>query len=159
MAIMIVMIITHLCQRNAHSNCRAVRFRLKNLTIGALVDTLNGPLPVEWIGRQKFKRIPRLTGIESVAPIWVTRFAFHDLYPNRDLYLSPTHSLLVDRVLIPVEHLVNGRSVVGRRWTIAKSSNTSISNWKPTNNVCRGGPAETFLVSDRPRGVRKFRRI
>jgi hypothetical protein len=27
------------------------------------------------------------------------------------LYLSPKHSLFVDRVLIPVEHLVNGRSV------------------------------------------------
>jgi len=39
----------------------------------------------------------------------VSRFAIDDQTPQRDLYLSQGHCLLIDGVLIPVTHLVNGR--------------------------------------------------
>jgi hypothetical protein len=48
----------------------------------------------------------------SMAPIHIARFALSDQYPCRDLYLSPSHSLFIDGFLIPVEMLVNGRSIV-----------------------------------------------
>jgi hypothetical protein len=41
----------------------------------------------------------------------VSRFAIDDRTPQRDLYLSQGHSLLIDGVLIRVKHLVNGRSI------------------------------------------------
>jgi len=41
----------------------------------------------------------------------VSRFAIDDQTPQRDLYLSQEHCLLIDGVLIPVKHLVNGRSI------------------------------------------------
>jgi hypothetical protein len=44
-------------------------------------------------------------------PIRVSRFAIDDRTPQRDLYLSQEHGLLIDGVLIPVKHLVNGRSI------------------------------------------------
>lgn len=83
----------------------------EDLTIGALVETLNGPLPIKWIGRQTFRK-DSASWHWSVAPIRVARFALSDRYPRRDLYLSPHHSLLIDGFLIPVQWLVNGRSIV-----------------------------------------------
>ena len=44
-------------------------------------------------------------------PIRVSRFAIDDQTPQRDLYLSQGHCLLIDGVLIPVKHLVNEGSI------------------------------------------------
>ena len=75
---------------------------VEDLTIGALVETLNGPLPIKWIGRQRFgKDSPSWHW--SVAPIRVARSALGDENPRRDLYLSPSPSLFIDGFLIPVE--------------------------------------------------------
>ena len=83
---------------------------VEELTIGALVETLNGTLPVKWIGHQRFRKYSP-SWHWSVAPIRVARFALSDQYPHRDLYLSPKHSLFIDGFLIPVEMLVNGSSI------------------------------------------------
>jgi hypothetical protein len=129
---------------------------VEELAIGALVDTLNGPLPVKWIGRQKFKK----TGSSwhwSVAPIRVARFALDDHYPTRDLYLSPKHCLFVDGVLIPVEHLVNGRSVAP-----AKMDDSEVIEYfhieLETHEVifAEGAPAESLLVTTGREGFANF---
>src|ERR1700749_2879160 len=83
---------------------------VEDLAIGTLVETLNGPLPVKWIGRQRFKK-DSASWHWSVAPIRIKQFALSDQYPRRDLYLSPHHSLFIDGVLIPAGWLVNGRSI------------------------------------------------
>src|SRR5271169_3875889 len=83
---------------------------VEELTIGSLVETLNGPLPIKWIGRQRFRK-DSPSWHWSIAPIRVARFALSDQYPRRELYLSPKHSLFIDGFLIPVEWLVNGRSI------------------------------------------------
>jgi Hint domain len=83
---------------------------IEDLRIGAPVETLNGPLPIKWIGRQRFRK-DSASWHWSVAPIRVARFALTDQYPRRDLYLSPNHSLFIDGYLMPVEWLVNGRSI------------------------------------------------
>src|SRR6516165_2802239 len=83
---------------------------VEDLTIGALVETLNGPLPVKWIGRQKFEK-DSPSWHWSMAPIRVARSALRDQNPHRDLYLSPGHSLFIDGFLIPVDWLVNGKSI------------------------------------------------
>jgi hypothetical protein len=83
---------------------------IEDLAIDALVETLSGPLPVKWIGRQSFRK-DSPSWHWSVAPIRIARFALSDHYPNRDLYLSPKHSVFIDGRLVPVEWLVNGRSI------------------------------------------------
>jgi hypothetical protein len=83
---------------------------VEDLTIGVLVETLNGPLPVQWIGRQRFRK-DSPSWHWSVAPIRVGRSALGDQNPRRDLYLSPGHSLFIDSFLMPVEWLVNGKSI------------------------------------------------
>jgi hypothetical protein len=123
---------------------------VEELTIGALVETLNGPLPVKWIGRHRFKKVTSSSWHSSVAPIRVARFALHDQYPRRDLYVSPGHSLFLDGVLIPVKLLINDRSVVP-----AKMDDCEVIEYfqieLETHEVvfAEGVPAETLLTTDR----------
>jgi hypothetical protein len=92
--------------------CRCARhFSQRRSRDGALVMTTNGALPVKWVGRQTMRRNASASWHPSVVPIRVSRFAIDDRTPQRDLYLSQEHSLLIDGVLIPVKHLVNGRSI------------------------------------------------
>jgi hypothetical protein len=120
---------------------------VEDLTIGALVETLNGPLPIKWIGRQRFRK-DSASWHRSVAPIRVARFALSDQYPRRDLYLSPRHSLLIDGFLIPAEWLVNGRSIVQ-----TDSDDNHVIDYfhieLQTHEVvfAEGAPAETLLVT------------
>jgi Hint domain len=123
---------------------------VEELTIGALVDTLNGPMPVKWIGRQTFRKATS-SWHASVAPIRIARFALDDQYPIRDLYLSPQHCVLIDGVLVAVEHLVNGRSIAP-----AKMDDSEVIDYfhveLETHEVifAEGAPAETLqLTGDR----------
>jgi Hint domain len=123
---------------------------IEELTTGVLVETLNGPLPVKWIGRQRFRK-DSPSWHWSVAPIRVARFALGDQYPRRELYLSPKHCLFIDGFLIPVEWLVNGRSI-----TLTMTDDREVIEYfhieLETHEVvfAEGAPAETLLVtSDR----------
>jgi hypothetical protein len=130
---------------------------VEELTIGDLVDTLNGPLAVKWIGRRRFTKGVSSSWHRSVAPVRVARFALHDQYPHRDLYLSPRHSLFVDGVLIPVEHLVNDRSVVR-----AQMDDREVIEYfhveLETHEVifAEGAPVETLLVTHGREGFANF---
>jgi hypothetical protein len=130
---------------------------VEELTIGALVETLNGPLPVKWIGRRRFKKVASSSWHSSVAPIRVARFALHDQYPHRDLYLSPGHSLFVDGVLIPVKHLVNDRSVV-RAEMDDREVIECLHIELETHEIifAEGAPVETLLVTDGREGFANF---
>jgi len=84
---------------------------VEDLAIGELITTMNGALPIKWIGRTTLKRSASGSWHPGVMPIRVARFALDDQTPRRDLYLSQEHSLFIDGVLIPVRHLVNERSI------------------------------------------------
>jgi len=145
--------------RNGHGHCflRGTRIQtpcgevpVEDLTIGALVETLNGPLPVKWIGRQRLRQ-NSLSWHWSAAPVRVARFALSDQYPRRDLYLSPKHCLFIDDSLIAVEWLVNGRSIAQ-----AAMDDLGVIDYfhieLETHEVifAEGAPAETLLItSDR----------
>jgi hypothetical protein len=66
--------------------------------------------PIVWIG---FGRSLVTRGNSEARPIIVQRGALADNVPVRDLYLSHGHALYFDGALIPVEHLINHRSI---RW-------------------------------------------
>ena len=85
---------------------------VENLAIGDLVVTASGkPLPVKWIGHRALDcRRHRDPG--AVWPVRVAAGAFGDAQPSRDLWLSPGHCVADEGVLIPIRHLVNGRSIV-----------------------------------------------
>jgi hypothetical protein len=85
--------------------------RIENLSIGDRVITLRGEMPIKWIGRQHFSQGRSARWPDSVHPIHVSRSALADNAPHTDLYLSPSHAVLIDDVLIEVRELVNGASI------------------------------------------------
>jgi Hint domain-containing protein len=130
---------------------------VEELTIGALVETLSGPLPVKWIGRRRYNKAASSSWHQSVAPIRVARFALHDQYPHRDLYLSPGHSLFVDDVLIPVKHLVNDSSIMRAEMDdreVIEYFHVELESHEVI--FAEGAPAETLLVTDGREGFANF---
>jgi Hint domain len=83
---------------------------VEELAVGDRVKTLSGACkPIVWIGfgRDLVTRRNRLA-----RPIIVRQSALADNVPRRDLYLTHGHALYLDGVLIPVENLVNHRSIL-----------------------------------------------
>jgi hypothetical protein len=85
---------------------------VEDLRIGDKVVTADhGAMPVNWIGRRRFRRSPGCRWPAEVMPIRVSACAIDDQTPHRDLYLSRSHAVRVDGVLLPVDFLLNRRSI------------------------------------------------
>ena len=84
---------------------------VEDLAIGGRVLTLNGHVrPITWIGTGRVLVSP---GRRSAAtPVIVRKGALADNVPHRDLRITKGHALFVDGVLVPVEFLVNHRSIL-----------------------------------------------
>ncbi len=83
---------------------------VERLAIGDRVVTLSGACkPVVWIG---FGRSLVTRRNSEARPVIVRRGALADDVPARDLYLSHGHALYFEGALIPVEHLINHRSIL-----------------------------------------------
>ncbi len=84
---------------------------VQELTVGELVLTHRGTAcPIVWIGTG---RLLAARGRRSAAtPVIVRRHALANNVPNRDLCLTKGHALYFDDALIPVEELVNHRSIL-----------------------------------------------
>jgi len=98
--------------------CRGTRIQtargevaVEHLAIGDLVITQRGEArPIVWIGTG---RALATRGRRNAAtPVIVRKGALADNVPHRDLRVTKGHSLYLDGVLIPVEFLVNHRSIL-----------------------------------------------
>lgn len=87
-------------------------FAIETLRIGDMVVTKDGSTKaIRWIGKMAFERDagPWAAG---VMPIRIQKGALGDNCPRRDLYLSRSHMLYLEGVLIPAGDLVNGSTIV-----------------------------------------------
>jgi T5SS/PEP-CTERM-associated repeat protein len=84
---------------------------VQTLAVGDLVTTFSGAArPIVWIGTGK---VLATRGQRTAAtPVIVRQGALGDNLPVRDLRVTKGHSLYLDNVLIPVEFLVNHRSIL-----------------------------------------------
>jgi hypothetical protein len=84
---------------------------VERLAVGDLVLTLDGRrLPINWIGTGQ-SLLPH--GRRSPAtPVIVRAGALADGVPRRDLRVTKGHSLYLEGVLIPVENLINHRTIL-----------------------------------------------
>jgi len=84
---------------------------IEDLKIGDLLLTASGDLrPLRWIGRRAYGAL-FARGNRDIMPVCIARGALGGDLPRRDLRVSPMHAMVVDGVLVPALHLVNGGSI------------------------------------------------
>jgi hypothetical protein len=92
---------------------------VERLAVGDLVLTLDGRrLPINWVGTgQSLLPVGRPDGgphegRSPATPVIVRAGALGDDLPRRDLRITKGHSLYLEGVLIPVENLINHRTIL-----------------------------------------------
>jgi hypothetical protein len=118
---------------------------VEELSVGDRVKTWSGAhKPIEWIG---FGR-DLVTAKHTLSrPIIVRAGALADNVPHRDLYLTHGHALYVDGVLIPVENLVNHRSIVwDEEARVVEYYHLELADHDVV--FAEGAPAETYYDAD-----------
>ncbi|MCB8880174.1 Hint domain-containing protein [Acidisoma cellulosilytica] len=85
---------------------------VQDLSVGdVLVSGTGGPpQAIRWIGARRVD-CHRHPDPDKVVPVRIAANAFGQGCPHRDLVLSPDHAVFAEGVLIPVKHLVNGKTV------------------------------------------------
>jgi hypothetical protein len=116
---------------------------IEDLEISDLVLTASGEArPVRWIGHRAidttFYRDPSV-----VWPIRVSADAFAKGQPQRAVWLSPGHRVVMHGALIPIELLCNGQTIRQDRWRQVEYWHVEL----PTHDIihAHGLPAETYL--------------
>jgi hypothetical protein len=75
-----------------------------------IVTHRGGLAKVKWVGRMSYAKGPSGWRRETM-PVLFRRSSLGDNVPNRDLYVSQQHAMLVDDIFIPAKYLVNGSSI------------------------------------------------
>ena len=122
---------------------------VEDLGPGDCVVTTNAPARVKWIGRKVIRKNHSAAWGRNTTPIRVSAFAIDDKSPQRDLYLSPEHALLINGALIPAKYLVNGHSVSFDKEAAKSNTLEYFSVYLDTHEViyAEGALAETFLYT------------
>ena len=116
---------------------------VENLAVGDMVCTsVSGLSSIAWIGYRHVdcRHHPKP---EQVWPVRVSTDAFGCGLPCRDLWLSPDHAVLLNDVLIPIKHLINGTTIV----QVPMDEVTYYHIELPQHDVllAEGLPAESYL--------------
>jgi hypothetical protein len=115
---------------------------IQDLAVGDLVTTLCGTArPVRWIGKGS---VLATRGRRSATtPVIVCKSALADNVPNADLRVTKAHALYIDEVLIPVEFLVNHKTI---RWDDRAQEVDIYHIELDTHDVliANGAPAESY---------------
>jgi Hint domain len=115
---------------------------IERLKIGDMVRTASGETrAVQWIGAGRVLATCRRRS--AATPVIVNKGALADNVPHRDLRVTKNHGLYIDGVLIPVEFLVNHRSIV---WD-DRAQEISIYHVELLTHdvlIANGAPAESY---------------
>jgi hypothetical protein len=116
---------------------------IEALSPGDRVVTESGEIrDVVWTGRHHVF-CDRHPDPARVWPVRVSRGALGASAPSADLWLSPDHALLLDGVLVPVKHLVNGTTIA--RVPVAEVTWHHLELASHDAILAEGAPAETYL--------------
>jgi hypothetical protein len=115
---------------------------VERLAAGDRVLTLSGAVrPIVWVGTG---RVLATRGRRSAAtPVIVRKGALGDNVPHADLRVTKAHALYIDGILVPVEFLVNHRTIL---WDDHAQEVTIYHVELETHDVlvANGAPAESY---------------
>ena len=117
---------------------------IENLVAGDMVATVDGTQkPIIWIGHSTID-CERQTNKEKAYPIRIAQGAFGNQLPQRDLFVSPDHSVYVDGAMIPAYCLLNGLTITQAR---TEKTVTYYHVELPQHDAiyAEGLPAESYL--------------
>ncbi|NDW07209.1 Hint domain-containing protein [Jiella pacifica] len=118
---------------------------IEELAVGDLAVTASGARrPIVWIGR----RVLNCAGERAhMAPIRIRADAFGAGVPERDVFLSPGHPVLVKQdgveVLVPIMNLINGTTI--ERTTLSRVTYWHVELDQHDVLLADGLPAESFF--------------
>ena len=126
-----------------HIHTRRGEVAVEDLQVGDLALIASGEArPIIWLGHRSVdcRHHPKPV---DVHPVRVSADAVGPRCPQRDLLLSPDHSLFIDGMLIPVRYLLNGA-------TIVQEPADSVSYWHVELEhhdvlLAEGLPCESYL--------------
>src|SRR6516165_5052263 len=82
-------------------NTTVGEINIEELRIGDRVLTASGEAkPIKFIGRRKIWRERAGPWRKGEGPVKISRFAIDGKAPHADLYISPTHAIYIDGILI-----------------------------------------------------------
>lgn len=87
--------------------------KIESLAVGDLVPAhFAGMSPIKRIGHYHWRRAdPREPWANAVKPVRIERSALDDNVPGADLYVTPSHALFIDGMLVRAGSLVNGITI------------------------------------------------
>ncbi len=121
---------------------------VEGLGIGDLVVTECGDArPIRWIGRIAVNRNGRAPWHADAMPIRIAKDAFGKGSPHRELYLSRSHMVHLDGVLIPIGDVVNGGTIAAVDLPGDQIVYYHIVLDAHEVLIAEGAPSESLLVS------------
>ena len=125
--------------------------KIENLSAGDLLPSVfGGTCAIQWIGRYSFtKGDPTKSWVRGVLPIRIARSALCEDVPHADLYVTQTHAVLIDGVLVAAGNLVNGTTIT--RFDAAELDRLEYFHIKLARHdviYAEGAPCETLLEVD-----------
>jgi Hint domain len=125
--------------------------KIENLAVGDLLPTVfGGTRAIQWIGRYQYRRSDPAKGwVRSILPIRIARSALGPDVPHADLYVTETHGLLIDGVLVQAGNLVNDTTIT--RYDARDLDELEFFHIKLERHdviYAEGAPTETLLEVD-----------
>ena len=125
--------------------------KIEDLAAGDLLPTVFGGMcPIQWIGRYRYRKSdPAKAWVRTIQPIRISRSALGPDVPHADLYISETHALLIDGVLVAAGNLVNDTTII--RCDMRELDKLEFFHIKLERHdviYAEGAPSETLLEVD-----------
>jgi hypothetical protein len=86
---------------------------IEDLAVGDMLPTVfGGARPVRWIARSSFKKSdPSRPWARDLLPVRIARSALGPNVPRADLYVTRSHALFIDGILMQAGSLLNGTTI------------------------------------------------
>jgi Hint domain len=125
--------------------------KVEDLAIGDVLPTMfGGTRPVQWIGRYPLKKSDRSKPwVKDARPVRIARSALAPDVPHADLYVTESHALFVDGLLVPAGCLINGMTIT--RYEACAYDELEFFHIKLESHdviYAEGAPVETLLEVD-----------